>query len=121
MYPCHAVFYQKNYEKEHCIGHINDKNLEEEFKASADIYEIYQKESCKCDCIYCMKCGAGSYYKNTEGDHKQRWTSVNQDACKIFMINDKIHRTLRALYIKEGRQLRVEDANERRKYKKISK
>ena len=88
---------------------LKDIDLTKKLKEATERYRSYLeplRSRCEgCTTLYCMKCPAGCYNlksniesldPNLTGEerYKARWTGLNKNMCKVFMLNDVIHKSL---------------------------
>lgn len=112
--PCHGTMYQEH--TDHEIGNINDEGIIDILeKATSKYKELnnYMNDDCtECKSLFCMKCPAGSYNlsstrENTKfklndfvnnqrnlNEYELNWTIKNINICKVFKLNDVIHKSL---------------------------
>lgn len=94
--PCHSTMYDLC--DDHVISNINDIDINEKIEQASTRYAEYRKtmyDQCVgCNVLYCMKCPAGNYGLSKDSDYKSKWTNVNPYSCKVFKINDNIHKAL---------------------------
>ena len=105
--PCHSTMYETF--SDHRIGNLKDIDLTKKLKEATERYRSYLeplRSRCEgCTTLYCMKCPAGCYNlksniesldPNLTGEerYKARWTGLNKNMCKVFMLNDVIHKSL---------------------------
>ena len=112
--PCHGTMYQEH--GDHELGNINDEDIIDILdKATSKYKELnnYMNDDCtNCKSLFCMKCPAGSYnlkssrenakfklndFVNNQrnlDEYKMNWTTKNINTCKVFKLNDVIHKSL---------------------------
>lgn len=102
--PCHSTMYDSFLD--HRICNIRDILLCEKLNTASVKYKDllqYMNDECKnCNALYCLKCPAGNYnlpsnlkrINKDENQYMQRWTKKNINMCKVFKINDAVHKAL---------------------------
>lgn len=102
--PCHGTMYEDH--QDHEICKIYDENiiniLNEKTTDYKDLLQYMNKDCNNCTALFCMKCPAGSYNLKSakENNYQQRWTAKNINLCKVFKLNDIIHKSLKK--VKDG-------------------
>lgn len=107
MTPCHSTMYDAF--SEHRISNIRDISLLNKLDDATKVYKSllnHMNDECKnCTSLFCMKCPAGNFCLpsslnrvdhnlSKEEVYAQRWTKKNINMCKVFKINDKVHKSL---------------------------
>lgn len=112
--PCHGTMYEEH--GDHEIVNISDEYILDILEStSKDFNQLkeYMNDDCTtCTSLFCMKCPAGSYSlpstrevtKFKLGDfvnnprnlneYQLNWTTKNINICKVFKMNDIIHKSL---------------------------
>ena len=107
--PCHGTMYEDHLDHE--IGNIYDENIIDIVDQATEKYKGligHMNDDCQgCKSLFCMKCPAGSYNlpstkeiakKKIEiiplDQYEMKWTTKNVNLCRIFKLNDVIHKSL---------------------------
>jgi radical SAM protein with 4Fe4S-binding SPASM domain len=103
--PCHGTMYEDH--AEHEIGNIFDGNITEVLEEATAKYRQlinHMNDDCVgCKSLFCMKCPAGSFNlestkkvaaDKTLGEYDSKWTTKNINLCKVFKLNDIVHKSL---------------------------
>jgi radical SAM protein with 4Fe4S-binding SPASM domain len=107
--PCHGTMYEDHLDHE--IGNIYDENIIAVVDQATEKYKGligHMNDDCQgCKSLFCMKCPAGSYNlpstkeiakKKIEiiplDQYEMKWTTKNVNLCRIFKLNDVIHKSL---------------------------
>ena len=107
--PCHGTMYEDHLDHE--IGNIYDENIIDIVDQATEKYKGligHMNDDCQgCKSLFCMKCPAGSYNLPSTKEiakkkieiipleqYEMKWTTKNVNLCRIFKLNDVIHKSL---------------------------
>lgn len=107
--PCHGTMYEDHLDHE--IGNVYDEDIVDVLDKATDKYKYlinHMNDDCQgCKSLFCMKCPAGSYnLESTKAiakkkidiiplkEYEMKWTTKNVNLCKVFKLNDIIHKSL---------------------------
>lgn len=112
--PCHSTMYAEY--NDHEFGDLRDLDILDKIDNTTTMFKdllAHMNDDCtNCDALYCMKCPAGSYNvpttkqrseiklldltKNPKNltKYEMQWTTKNINMCKVFKINDLVHKAL---------------------------
>lgn len=106
--PCHGTMYEDHAEHEitnlHDDGDIVD-TLDNATAKYKDLINHMNDDCVGCNSYFCMKCPAGSFNlpstkviasdkEEKMGKYDSKWTTKNVNICKVFKLNDIIHKSL---------------------------
>lgn len=103
--PCHGTMYEEH--GDHELGNIREESIENKLEEISSTYKElinHMNDDCAgCNSLFCMKCPAGSYNlestkkiasKKSMSTYDAKWTTKNINMCKIFKLNDLVHKSL---------------------------
>jgi radical SAM protein with 4Fe4S-binding SPASM domain len=104
--PCHGTMYEDH--KEHELGNLHDGNIVDLLEKATEKYKdllTNMNDDCTgCKSYFCMKCPAGSFNLESSKEvsktkthlsgYDSKWTTKNINICKVFKLNDIIHKSL---------------------------
>ncbi|MFZ9615199.1 MAG: radical SAM protein [Fluviibacter sp.] len=107
--PCHGTMYEDHLDHE--IGNVYDEDIVDVLDKATDKYKYlinHMNDDCQgCKSLFCMKCPAGSYNLDSTKaiakkkidiipleEYEMKWTTKNVNLCKVFKLNDIIHKSL---------------------------
>lgn len=111
--PCHGTMYEDHIEHE--LGNLYEDNIVTTLEKATEKYKSlisHMNDDCTgCESLFCMKCPAGSFnldstkvikiFKKDKqpslNEYELQWTTKNINLCKVFKLNDIIHKSL--LYV----------------------
>jgi len=103
--PCHGTMYEDH--AQHEIGNLYNTNIVDILDESTVKYKeliSHMNDDCVgCKSYFCMKCPAGSFnlestkevaFSKDLDKYDAQWSTKNINLCKIFKLNDIIHKSL---------------------------
>lgn len=106
--PCHGTMYEEHQDHEICF--INDESILSSLDNASLKYKnllTHMNDDCTgCTALFCLKCPAGSFslestkktvqskINSTTNEYDLKWSTKNINLCKIFKLNDAIHKSL---------------------------